>query len=278
MEGDKIVNVFSISLADTGARMDLYLLSKRYEYVNHDRRPMVVIFPGGGYSFLAEREAEPLVLQFNQAGYQACVVWYTVRPTTDLPALGNKPLREAACAVRTVREHAEEWGVDPDKIVVCGSSAGGHLAGSLGVFWNDPTMLPEAGPLCRPNGMILCYAVTTAGPKRHGGSIENLTGHAENHPDNEVWSLEKHVTVDTCPAFLWHAVPDDCVPVENALLMAEALQEKKVPFALHIFSKGWHGMSICTGEVGYGEKECRPWMSLALGWLEARGLSPTYQV
>lgn len=271
-KGGPFMRVFEADpLPDTNAVLQVFLRERAYEYLIHDHRPLVIVIPGGGYEFLADREAEPIALAFLQAGYQVCVLRYTIREDKNAPPLGNAPLIEAAQAVIYAREHAAEWGVDPNRITVCGCSAGGHLAASLGVHWNNPAVNSLAGSACRPNAMLLCYAVVSAGSKTHGGSFENLTGHAPALPGDALWSMETQVTDDTCPAFIWHTVADDVVPVENALLMAEAMQRHKRPYALHLFTHGGHGLSIGDHEVGRAE-DGGAWVSLALKWLDSMGL------
>ena len=258
-------------LPGMNAFLQVYLRDQSYEYLSHARRPLIMVFPGGGYTFLADREAEPIALAFLQAGYQACILRYSVRED-GMPPLGNMPLIEAAGAIRFAREHADEWGIDPQKITVCGFSAGGHLAGSIGVHWNHASINPLAGVSCRPDAMLLCYAVISAGGKGHGGSFESLTGWEQTHKENEIWSLEKQVSPETCPAFIWHTVEDDCVPVENALLMAQAMQDNHLPYALHLFTHGGHGMSLGDHEVGRGTPEARDWLPMALKWLDSMNL------
>ena len=267
------MNVFTVdSLPGSNAVMQVYLSEQKCEHLNLNKRPLIVIFPGGGYSWLADREAEPIALAFAGQGYQACIVRYTVRHNNEGPLLGDQPMRDAAAAITYARTHAEEWGVDPDKITVIGFSAGGHCAGSIGVFWNNRDRIPDGGEMAKPNAMILSYGVLTAAEKTHGGSIFNLSGAEPGTKEAEPWSLEKHVSQDTCPAFIWHTAEDAVVPVENALLMASAMQAHKRPFALHIFTHGWHGLSLVRPQLGDGPKECKPWFPLALEWLDSMGL------
>lgn len=136
-------------------------------------RPAVVVCPGGAYRFCSDREAEPVVMQFLAMGYHCFCLYYSVAPENHFPV----SLMEAAKAVATVREHSEEWLVDPEQIYICGFSAGGHLACSLGIFWNRRFVWEPLGLTAeqvRPNGMILGYPVITAGEFAHRGSFENL--------------------------------------------------------------------------------------------------------
>ena len=135
---------------------------------------MVVVCGGGGYEYISDREQEPIVLQFLSMGYHACLLNYSVAPNVFPTAVC-----ELASAVALIREHAQEWGVDSDKIVTCGFSAGGHLAASLGVFWNREFVygaLNRKPEEVKPNGQILCYPVITSGEKAHRGSVQKLLG------------------------------------------------------------------------------------------------------
>lgn len=234
--------------------------------VRRESFPAVVLCPGGAYAMCSQREADPVALAFFARGYQVFTLTYSVGEK----AKGFLPLRELSETVRVLRERPE-WRVDPEKIAVCGFSAGGHLAASLGVMWDDPELLKtydNHGGKNRPNAMVLSYPVITAGKFAHEGSIENVSGCAQGTPGYEYFSLENHVSSRTCPAFLWHTAEDDCVPVENSLLFATALSQNKVPFELHIFPKGGHGMSVCTQEVGCRDDYNGRWLSLALEWLD----------
>ena len=260
----------------TAAVLEVYLRDRAYEFVDLSKRPFVLICPGGGYAWTADREAEPIALQFVEAGYQAAILRYSVRKNNTGPLLGDTPMQEAAAAVSFAREHANDWGIDPQKITVIGFSAGGHLAGSLGVFWNNRERIPNGGESSRPNAMVLSYAVISGGEKAHSDSIINLSGKSGNCPEADAYSLEKHVGPDTSPAFIWHTYEDDCVPVENALLMANAMQKAHRPYALHLFTHGWHGLSLATPEVGGGPAEVQPWFALCLTWLKSMGVGTNY--
>lgn len=249
--------------------MDCYICPK-YPGFNLDPVPAVVIFPGGGYSFCSEREADPIANTFLAAGYSAFVVWYTVAPNCE----GVNPLLDAAQAVATVRTHAEEFHVDPDKIAVCGFSAGGHLAAHISTDWKNPIIKEKLGidnALARPNASILCYPVISGVSHSNAYSFAMLLG--KNNPtveELEKVSLDKLVDDDTCPAFLWHTSTDDCVPVENSMMYCAALASHKIPFELHVFPKGPHGLSLADRQTcptcfsDYAAK----WVQLCLKWFE----------
>lgn len=227
-------------------------------------RPAIVICPGGGYGVVCtDREGEPIARKFAAADFQTFVLEYEVK-TLPYPS----HLLMAGKAIAFVREHAAEWHIDPDKVFIIGFSAGGHLAGSAGVLWNRDYVKAALGTATehRPNGMILCYPVITSGEHAHRGSFDNLLSERKCDTLLEETSLELQVSADTVPAFIWHTFEDTCVPMENALLMATALRKHNIPFELHTFPRGWHGMSLVTPEVGGGPQECAVWADMAIRW------------
>ncbi|MDD6040285.1 MAG: alpha/beta hydrolase [Clostridia bacterium] len=249
--------------------MDVYVPHVSKEVVPNPVRPAVVICPGGAYQFCSEREAEPIALRFVMHGFNAFVVWYREKAEQErFP----KPQQDAASAVACVRANAEKWHTDPNRIAILGFSAGGHLAGSLGVLWHRAELWQPLGltpEQVKPNALVLCYPVISGGKDAHRGSFENLTG-SGNPAEHERYSLEKLVTENCPPAFLWHTFEDDAVPVQNSLLMAQALAEHKVPTELHIFPHGRHGSSLCSELTG-GEHiipEAQQWPELAARFLK----------
>lgn len=251
--------------------MDMYIPHVSEAIDPHPRRTSVVIYPGGGYHFVSEREAEPVALRFAAAGFNTFVVWYRVAPQVHFPT----PQQDAASAIAYVRAHAEELHCHPDRIAVLGFSAGGHLAGSMGVMWNREELWAPLGLTAqqvRPNAMVLCYPVITGGEYAHRGSFECLSG-SENLSDHTPFSLETLVTEQTPPTFLWHTWDDGSVPVENTLLMAMALRRAGVQGEVHIFPHGSHGASLAdvtTTAVGKPDKllpDCAEWPGMAARFL-----------
>lgn len=240
------------------------------------RRPAIIVCPGGGYNMLSFREAEPIALEFMARGYAAFVLNYEVAPVRYPAAL-----LQLSAAVAVVRRRADEFGVDPDAIAVTGYSAGGHLTASLGCFWNKPFIAEKLGLAPgenKPNAMVLGYPVIIGdGPFANKGSIDNLLGADATHEEREKMSLEKCVTSDTAPAFIWHTFFDQCVAVENALEFAAALRRENIRFELHIFEDGQHGLSTCNAGVYHGEELTRlretinhahRWIDLSDEWMK----------
>lgn len=234
-------------------------------------RRAVVVFPGGGYGMLSDREAEPVAAQFLAAGFATFILRYSVgERARDLI-----PLKEAALGMAYIRRHAAEFNVDPDYVFVCGFSAGGHAAGALGVFWDHPAVREvlgnDAPEIARPTGMILCYPVIS-GFITHLHSLQRWCGAEEpTEEQRRQFSLERHVNAATPPAFLWHTFSDGTVPVQNSLLMASALREANVPFEMHIYPAGHHGLSLADEQVCSGNPRgivphVQSWMPLAVRW------------
>lgn len=251
------------------AKLTVYLLDS-VSAAPERKRPMVIVVPGGGYEHCSNREGEPVAMQFLAMGCHACVLDYSVSPNRFPTAL-----RELALAIALVREHAGEWKVRENSVLVCGFSAGGHLACSAGVFWNRSVayeVIDKTAEQVRPDGLILGYPVITSGEYAHEGSFEKLLGEDAPSEIREAVSLERQVTDQMPPVFLWHTVTDDTVPVENSLLLASALQKHKVNFEMHLYPSGCHGLSLATGETG-GDREyqiepcCQSWISLVKSWI-----------
>lgn len=258
-----------VHTADDKITMDCYLCPKQ-PGLDQEPSPAVIIFPGGGYSFTSDREAAPIANTFVAAGYSAFVVWYTVAPNCE----GINPLLDAAQAVYTVRTRAEEFRIDPKKIAVCGFSAGGHLAGHISTAWNSTIISEKLGienTLARPDASILCYPVISGIDHPNVESFRMLFGSdAPSREELESASLEKLVDDRTCPAFVWHTSSDDCVPVENSLLYCAALAAHNIPFELHVFPVGPHGLSLADRQTcpSCYSSYVAKWVQLCLKWCE----------
>lgn len=257
------------SLYDEGAYLVGYLHDYHPEKMpDHAVRPCVIVCPGGGYGFLSPREADPPAFAFFARGYNVFILHYSVAAKPEDAPLGIRPLAELATAIRTIREHAEEWHIRPNQIAVCGFSAGGHLCASSGLLWDCGKLrdaLGEADERNRPDAIIPCYPVISAGKFAHRGSFQNLTG--DDPYENEYFSLEKHARKDAPPSFFWHTFEDEAVPVENTLMMVSALKEAGASVECHIFRRGQHGLSMANTEVGTVVGPVQIWFELCVVWL-----------
>ena len=197
-----------------------------------DNLPLVLVIPGGGYRVVSPTEGEIVAQRFCQLGYHAAVLTYTTNLVGIAP-LKELPLKDLERALRYLTEHAEEFHVDAGRIILCGFSAGAHLAATCCVHGK-----------IRPAAAILSYPVITSGKYAHRDSFTALLGEGASQNELDYYSLEKHVDHRTPPCFVWQTATDETVPVENSYLFADALRKAGVPFAHHVFSHGQHGLSL----------------------------------
>jgi len=228
----------------------------------------MVICPGGGYGGLAPHEGRDYARFLNEHGITGFVLKYR------LGSAGYRHpimLQDAARAVRTVRARAAEWNINPQLIGIMGSSAGGHLASTLLTHF-DNGKAADSDPIeqqsSRPNLGVLCYPVITMGEFTHQGSKANLLGHNPSPELVRELSNELQVTKDTPPTFLWHTWEDTTVPVENSLQFAAALRKAGVPFDLHIYQKGPHGLGL--GSNKWDPEHRHPWTQDLVFWLKVQ--------
>lgn len=245
-------------------------IHEKSELLALQERPIVIVCPGGGYSDLSDREGEIVALQFLAMGYHAAVLKYSVAP-----AVFPTANLELGKAILILREKAEEWKIQKNKIAVLGFSAGGHVAASYCMFWNQGWMAEkletEAAKL-QPNAMILAYPVITSGIYAHQNSFHNLLGKNYDHL-KEKMSLENQVNQDVPPTFIWNTYEDKSVPAQNSVLLVEKLLENEIPTEYHLFRRGAHGLSLARvssqSNTGFGEEmSCQVWIQMAYQWLE----------
>ena len=255
------------------ARLTAYLPGNASPKQAQEPRTTVLICPGGGYTMTSDREAEPIALDLIAQGFNAVVLRYSVAP-----AVYPVALLEAAEAMHQIRQHAQDWQVNEQAIVIAGFSAGGHLAANLATQWQRDLVskYDYQSDQIQPNGLFLGYPVITTGPYAHKGSIQALLGAHYGEADLMAKvSLEKQVTSAVPPTFIWHTATDDTVPVENSLLFVEALRKAQVSFESHVFPQGGHGLSLATAETanaqGHGiEPTVSIWFELFTTWLKTR--------
>ena len=211
-------------------------------------RPAMLVIPGGGYHNLcSDREGAPIALAYYTRGFNAFVLSYSVDKQIDTPF---RPLEEASRAIIYIRQHAAELDIDPNRVYAVGFSAGGHLAAALGTMWDDEeikAMLPDKGCLNKPNAVVLCYAVTNdLTEKQTNKSFINLYGGSYTESQAKRLSPTEYADASSAPAFIFHTVDDEKVPVRSALLMAEAYAAANIRFELHIYPRARHGAALAN--------------------------------
>lgn len=283
-----------------GVTLTCYLLDDSPEFQTGRLRPAVMVLPGGGYLGTSDREAEAVALRWAAHGYHSFVLRYSVRhpgPLGDGPPTGPVnhgsafpgPLQDLAAALAAVRTHAEEWLVDPARIVLCGFSAGGHLAAMLGATWHDAETAKITGVPAedlRVAALVLGYPVTdypdgkaamlAAGvsTRRQHWYEANQALFAVDDPDDAALvrlSPARRVTSAMPPTFVWHTAADALVPVSQSLLLSAALARAGVHQELHVFSDGPHGLALAdevtAGRSDQIEPRAASWFELAAGWV-----------
>ena len=240
----------------------------------NDKRPCMIVCPGGAYAFCSQREAEPIALQFLPQGYNVFTITYSVNPHR-FPT----QLREVAALMELIYKNADAWNCDTSKIAIIGFSAGGHLAAHYSTMF-DCKEVREVFPESKSvNASVLCYPVITADPSHaEKGSIHNLVGKTDISPEKrEYFSCEKNVKDTTPPSFIWHTAEDGLVPVMKSLLYAEALSAHKVPFELHIYPYGAHGLSTgdaqTNGNMNEKIEHVGNWLTSLEKWLKLIGFT-----
>lgn len=263
-----------------------YILDDSQEFNTDKKRPAVIVCPGGGYLFTSDREAEPVALKFTSCGYNTFVLRYSVMEKARFP----QPLFDLAKAIITIRKNSSRWFLDDKKIIICGFSAGGHIAASLGVFWKSDFLKEKFhvdSDILKPNALILGYPVTDYtellkdwhgdlnGKKLNLSELSRKMVFGTSNPTKD--QMEKaspvnFVSPETPPTFLWHTVDDSLVYVSNSLKFASRLASEKVNFELHIFGSGVHGLSLCDETTASTPDQinghCKCWFDLAVEWLQ----------
>ena len=245
---------------------DIPTLTVYLPKTNNGPMAAMIICPGGSYMHLAGHEGKVYALWLNDLGIAGYVLQYRLGPQYHHPAM----LQDDTRAMHLVRSHASEWSIDPKRIGVIGSSAGGHLAATLATHFTDGDATatnPVERVSSRPDIAILCYPVITLEePFMHKGSMINLLG--TNPPPGlvEELSAEQHVTSNTPPCFIWTTFEDKTVPAENSFMFAEALRKAHVPFDFHVYQHGGHGQGLGSHE--YEPSKFLPWVSDCAYWLK----------
>lgn len=279
-----------------------YILHNSTEFQTNMKKPAVLICPGGAYLSCSDREAEPIALAFASMGYQTFVLRYSTYGGEAFAMMGTgkelpeKPevnyptqMREIGMAMAKIKEHAEEWHVDANRVAICGFSAGAHNCAMYSVYWDKPVIVDYIGKgkeLLRPAACILGYTLSDyvfmkasglTGMDKDFFDVSNYAFLGTKDPSD---ALLKEVSpaflVDdqTPPTYLWATAGDNLVPVQHSLLYAHALADQGIPFEMHIFEEGDHGLALAAQATATSQKECRPdaakWVGLCDAWLKKR--------
>ena len=268
-----------------------------YLHSNLDTKyPAMVICPGGAYFKIAETEAEPVALKWFELGFNTFVLRYScvASGSVDWP----NPMLDLARSLELIRKNADIWSVESSKVIVCGFSAGGHLAVSYGNHWHEEFFSKELNTTkenLKPNAIVACYPsieYTIIDKEWRADLKSDLIHPLMGIPINEIWEnhylalmgtkkptmeqLEKHnnsnfINANTPPTFLWHTTDDELVSVKNTLHYAQGLLNKNIIFDLHIFQGGSHGLSLCSDE-DLNTKHISTWIDLVDTWFKSIGL------
>ncbi len=253
----------------SGGYLTVYVRTESKE-ISKCSRPAMLVFPGGGYSFISDREGEPIALKFVEKGFSSFVLSYSVQ--TKYPI----PLYEAEMAVLYIKEQFEKYNVDRQKICAIGFSSGGHLAGLLATIKENEVSPNRRIADVALDAVIFAYAVMSLEEFTDIETRDIITGGDINL--RKQLSIMNRVDQNTAPAFVWSTLEDSAVPVENFLMLANSYRKNKVPFSLLIFENGYHGLSLADDEVcrfSQEEKNLRSvskWVDLACDWLISRGI------
>lgn len=270
MEKIDLYEYFGIQKQDgASGYLNCFIREKSPHYSINRGRPAMLVLPGGGYHMRSDRENEPIVIEFLANGFNAFSLEYSVGKF-----LHPTQLIEGAMAIAYIRENALELGVNKDNIGAIGFSAGGHLAGMLGTMFDDEEVklaLGEKAKNARPNAVILSYPVASAFEHAEKGSIENICGTSTEL--RKKVDIPNRVNEKSSPAFIWATADDEIVDSENSLLLGCAYKKACVPFALHIFESGEHGLALANREVNTPSSDVRAWVKMCFSWLEQRGFA-----
>ncbi|OTN78292.1 alpha/beta hydrolase [Enterococcus faecium] len=262
---------FSLSIESKdlvySANIEVYL--RNNVEINKTPLPIVIICPGGGYSFLSTRESEPIALAFLSQGFHAVVLNYTTMSNSIEGNFLHSTILQVAKTFELINENKKEWNVDSSQIFLLGCSAGGHLAASYSTVWKK---FEQKEINYKPKGTILCYPVIGF----EYGWPENLAHFNFTLEDPSVYDASNFINAETPDTFIWHTASDTTVPVLNTLKYCENLTKNNIPFECHIFENGQHGLALATKSTAkmftndYVLPEVANWFSTCIDWINRR--------
>ncbi len=263
------IETIHLSADKPDVTLTTYIAGRSSELPYNEKRKAILVIPGGGYHFCSDREAEPIALAYLAAGFNAFVLRYSVAGKCD--ATWPAPLIDASAAMKYIRDHAEEFYIDPDYVFAVGFSAGGHLTAALGSLWDNEEIeafLDIKKGYNRPTGTILAYPVISAFEYAHRGSFYNILGEKRDEEEaRRAVSLEYQVSEKTAPVFIWTTAEDTLVPPQNSIIYAQALANAGTPFEMHLYPSGAHGASLGTPIVGWHPSELCAWVQDSIRWM-----------
>lgn len=287
---------FKEKIGANGAEAVFYMQEPNPEIDMDKKFPVFICIPGGAYMWTSSREGEPIAAEFFAKGFSAAVVNYATegRPffkeNTHPGQIPNfvfpNPLTELATVLGLIRSRAAEWSIDPDRIVVAGFSAGGNLAGQLSVYWHEQWLSEKTGYPCemmKPDAVILAYPKLNCTAFSKKAEIDQwvnraMLGNQITEEGLRAVSPVFHVTEKVPPTFLWHTAEDTFVPAENSLEYSMELQKNHVPFELHIYQKGEHGIALGDARTdsmpdhSQVNEQGATWVKLSAGWMKQIGI------
>jgi acetyl esterase/lipase len=256
--------------------LETYINDDRYRQKGADpvKKPAIIIMPGGAYQVHAPNEGEPVALTFLEKGFRTFVLKYSLMEHASFPEL----LHEACWAVYTVRQNAEKWNIDPDKIAVMGFSAGASLAMILATNWHRPEYSAKIGATpqdVKPNAVVSSYGMMEQPDEVPDFVLKNAPAIVEQNPPE--FSPIDFIGPEMPPVFLWHTRIDRLVPPSQALKLAMKLDDQGIPYEAHIFDGGRHSLSVCnelshTDSLGSmilkDNENVRKWVDMCSSWLK----------
>jgi len=276
--GVKILQKQELTYEDTKFNLDTYWIDPVADYETQVERPLAIICPGGAFKFQSDREAQPIAMQFNAAGMHALVLHYQL--IDDEHSVYPLALQEMATTLNWLKTQASHH-INFKKIMLVGFSAGSHVVADFNSIMLDPEQREKIFPAeleVEPAANILGYPVidmTLGWPKEEDWAMKIS-------PDIYYWQAQEHLTKHGKPTFIWQTVTDKSVPVMNSIIYAQKMELLGIPYELHLFGSGSHGLSLATYVTQNPGNEDNlnlydsKWWELCLNWLKLQQILPKF--